>query len=163
MSDNSKKTISVNKSTLITALAMIVIGVLFCVFRSGMLSILFTIVGAILIVVGLIKMFNKDYAFGIVDVAVGIVIITCGWTILDIALLFIGICTVIYGIYLFASNINLYKSAKGFALARAIIVPTVILLVGVLLIVSKWQLSDAIFIILGILAVADGVLMLIKK
>lgn len=163
MSNNTKKITSSSNSYIITAIAMILIGVLFCIFRSSMLSILFTIVGALLIVVGIIKLVNKDYAIGIVDMAVGIVVITCGWTILDITLLIIGICAVIYGIYLFASNINILKSAKGFALAKAIIVPLVVLLVGVLLIVSKWELSDAIFIVLGVLAVVDGVLMLVKK
>lgn len=160
---SSDATIKINKTYLPTAIALIVLGVLFCAFRSSMLSILFTIVGSVLIAVGIIQIFNKDYATGAVGIAIGIVIITCGWTILDITLLVLGILTLVYGIYLFVLSVPKFKTAKGFSLAKAIIEPLVIVLIGILLIVSKWELSDAIFIVLGVMAILDGVFMLIKK
>ncbi len=161
MSEGNKSFI--NKQTLPTAIALIVIGVLFCIFKSDMLSILFTVVGVVLICVGIIELLNKLYVESAVEIAVGIVVITCGWTILDITLLVIGIVAIIYGIYLFATLIPKYKNMKGYDLVANILAPLFVIIVGILLVVSKWQLSNAIFIVLGILSIVDGIFMLAKK
>ena len=160
---SEQKNSFINKQALPTAIALIVIGVLFCIFKSDMLSILFTVIGVVLICVGLIKLFSKAYAEGAVEIAVGIVIITCGWTILDITLLLIGIVAIVYGIYLFVTLIPKYKNMKGYDLVANILAPLFVIIVGILLVVSKWKLSNAIFIVLGVLSIIDGILMLAKK
>lgn len=153
----------VNTNTLPTAISLIVIGVLFCIFRSGMLNVLFTVVGVVLIILGIIKMVNRQFAVGGVDMAIGIIIIVCGWTILDITLLIVGVLAIVYGIYQLGTSIEKLKRAKGYDKFVLIVYPLIIILVGILLVVSRWQLSDAIFITLGVIAVIDGVLLLAKK
>ena len=160
---SSKKNISINQDKLWAAILTMVLGVLFLAFRSGMLNILFTVVGVVLILVGIITLFNKQWANGIIYTVVGIVVITCGWTIVDIALLIIGIVAIGYAIYMVISDFNKYKTLKGMPLANAILAPLCLLVVGILLITSKWVLSDAIFIVLGIIMILDGVFMLLKK
>lgn len=160
---NTKVKKYVNTNVLPTAIALIVVGLLFCIFRSGMLSILFTVVGAVLIILGIIKLINRIYAVGAVDLALGIVVIVCGWTILDITLLVIGIVAIVYGVYMLATAISKFKSMKGIDKVVSLIAPIFVIVIGVLLVVAKWQLSDAIFIVLGVLAMVDGIMLLAKK
>ena len=159
MSDNKK---SISKEKLISAIVMVIIGILCISLRSGMVNILFTIVGALLICAGIIELFNKNYAAGAVEIAVGIVFIACGWTIANIALLIVGIVAVVYSIYMVAKDFDRIKQLKGWDIVRALLGPIGLLVVGILLIVAGSVVTDAIFIVLGVFAIIDGILMLVK-
>lgn len=173
--NGGKKSVSVTKSIdkavskltknsqLFTAIALILIGILFCAFRTGLLNVLLTIVGAVLIALGIYELFRKDYVKGAVEIAVGIVIIVCGWVILDIALLLLGLAFIAYAIYAIVTGIPDIKAANGFNKVLAILNPIIVLIIGILLVVAKWELGDAICIVIGVIAIAEGALMLVKS
>lgn len=148
---------------LVTAIALIVIGLLFCIFRSGMLSVLLTIVGVVLIAVGVFDMFKKNYLRGAIELAVGIIIIACGWTIVDVTLLLLGIVFIVYSIYTIISVAPAIKEESGFNKVMVILNPVLMLIFGILLVVAKWTLGDAICIVIGVIAIIDGVSLLIRK
>lgn len=156
-----KKTLTNNQ--LFSAIALIVIGILFCCFRSGMLNVLFTIVGAVLIVLGAYDLFRKNWVMGAIELAFGIVIIVCGWTVLEITLLVLGIIFIIYGIYnliVTAGKIKNFKNANAWL---ALVKPLLLIIFGILLVVAKWVIADWIFIVIGVIAIIDGVLAIIGK
>ena len=49
----------INDQALINAIALIVLGILFCIFRAGMINVLLTIVGVVLIINGVLALLGK--------------------------------------------------------------------------------------------------------
>lgn len=152
----------INKKNLITSIALIIVGILFCVLRAQFVSALLTVIGALLILVGIIDFIGRHWTLGAIALAIGIIIIVCGWTIVDITLLILGIVLTVYAIYAFASNISMFKSAKGFDKVLILLNPIVMCAVGVMLIVARWYMVDAIFIVLGVVSIVDGILLAFK-
>lgn len=144
------------------SVAVIVIGILFCAFRTQLISVLLTVVGAVLILLGAFQMMRRQFMAGLISMAVGIAVIALGWTIVDITLLILGIAFVLYAIYQFVTLLPDIKSANGFGKVLVVLNPMFILAFGTILIVSRWFMVDALFIAIGVLAIADGILMMLK-
>lgn len=153
----------IKNSDLLISIALIIIGVLFCALRSQFVSALLTVVGVLLIIVGVYDVVRKQYVQGAIEIVVGIIIIACGWTIVDITLLILGIVFVVYSVYSIVSQIPAIKNAKGIDKALVILNPVCILIFGVILIVARWYMIDAVFIVIGVLAIISGVAMLAKQ
>lgn len=149
---NSKKL----DSNILNAILYIAVGILFCIFRSGLLGWLMTIVGIIFVINGVIRFINSDMVAGIVSAVIGVVVILGGWLFVDIVLLVFGILVIIKGVT------DLIDAVKSKVTAN-IITACVTLAVGILLIISKWALMDLLFIILGVIFIANGVLSLLGK
>lgn len=153
----------ISDSTAITAISLIIIGILCCVFRAGMLNIIVTVIGVLLIAIGLYDVFvRKETALGIIAGVAGIVVIIFGWTIAEAALILTGIIAIIYGIFIFVKNIGTVKTGGAFAKAVAVVKPLVMIIFGILLIVAYNVMADAMMIALGIFSIIGGVLMLAK-
>lgn len=150
-------------SPLISGIALIILGILFCALRSGFVSILLTIVGVVLIILGALALIGRSYAMGIIEIAVGIVIIACGWTIVDITLLILGIAFIAYAIYQMIVTIPRLKGKKAGEIALALLNPAILLVLGIILFAAKWQMIDAIFIVIGVIAILAGIIMIIRS
>lgn len=149
---NSKKL----DSNILNAILYIAVGILFCIFRSGLLGWLMTIVGIVFVINGVIRFINSDTVAGIISAVIGVVVILGGWLFVDIVLLVFGILVIIKGVT------DLIDAVKSKVTAN-IITACVTLAVGILLIISKWALMDLIFIILGAVFIVNGVLSLLGK
>lgn len=149
---------SLNNQALINAIALIVMGILFCIFRAGMIKVLLTIVGVVLIALGIYDIVKKLYVNAAIEIILGIAVIVCGWTILDIALLVLGIGLTLYAIYQIIMVAKNFKKAGWLALIK----PIITLIVGIFLIIAKWVLVDWIFIVIGVVLIINGVMSLIK-
>ena len=149
---------SLNNQALINAIALIVMGILFCIFRAGMINVLLTIVGVVLIALGIYDIVKKLYVNAAIEIILGIAVIVCGWTILDIALLVLGIGLTIYAIYQIIMVAKNFKKKNWIALIK----PIITLIVGIFLIIAKWLLVDWIFIVIGVVLIINGVMALIK-
>ncbi len=148
-----------DNQTLIYALALIVVGVLFCIFRAGLINVMLTVVGVVLIALGVYDVFGKRYVNAVIEIILGIAVIVCGWTILDIALLVLGIGLVVYAIYQIILVVKEWNKKKWTLLIK----PIVLLLIGIFLIVAKWVLVDWIFIVIGVIFIINGVVALLVK
>lgn len=152
----NKLKIDLSASNLVACLVYAVIGILLITLKAGSLSYLMTAVGALLIILGVVDIINgKDLVKGLVEIAIGIAVIALGWLLVDIVLLVFGILLIIKGVI---ELIKIYK--KGF---MAMLPSLVTIVVGILLVVSKWALLDIIFIIAGIVFIANAVLTLFGK
>lgn len=152
----SKSKLSVSTNTILTSVVYAIIGLLLLILQGGSLGILMTVIGVLLIALGIMDIIkNKDITRGVIEAIVGIVIIICGWTIADIVLLVFGIVLIAKGV------IELIQSLKSGALA--LISPIITIVVGVLLVIARWTLLDVICIIAGIIFLINAVLILFGK
>ncbi len=150
---------SINNQAVINAIALIVLGILFCIFRAGMINVLLTIVGVVLIALGIYDIVKKLYVNAAIEIILGIAVIVCGWTILDIALLVLGIGLVLYSVYQIIMVAKSFKKKGWLALVK----PIITLIIGIFLIVAKWVLVDWIFIVIGVVFIINGLLSLLSK
>ena len=147
-----------SNSNIMSALMYIILGVLFCVFKAGVLNWLMTIAGALFIVFGVLDLVKGSTTSGVINIAIGAVILLGGWFFLEVVLLVFGILLAVKG------TIALINALK--ALNKSIfdiIFSALTIAVGIMLIASKWALIDWFFIIMGVLFIVDGVLELLGK
>ena len=151
-----KLKLDLSPANLVTCLVYAVIGVLLVALRGGSISYLMTAIGALLIVLGVVDLINgKDVVKAIVEIAIGVAVIVLGWLIVDIVLLVFGVLLIIKGAL---ELIKIYK--KGF---MAMLPSLVIIVIGILLVISKWALLDVICIVAGIVFILNAILTLFGK
>lgn len=154
MAKKAKLDLSLNN--ILTCAFYAVIGILLLVLKSGSLNILMTVIGVIFIALGIIDIIQGGGLLkGIIEIVIGAVIITCGWTIATWALLIFGVLLIIKGALDLIKNLG-----KGLS---AMLAPIVTIVIGVLLVVSKFALIDVICIIAGVVFIINAVLTLFGK
>lgn len=152
----SKSKTKISTNNILTCAIYAVIGLLLIILRGGSLNILMTVVGALLLVMGIVDLVkNKDTVKGLIEAVIGVAIIVCGWLVVDIVLLVFGILLILKGVIEVIRN---YKS--GF---KAVLSPIVTIIIGVLLVIAKWTLLDVICIIAGVVFLVNAVLVLFGK
>lgn len=149
----------INDQAVINAIALIVLGILFCIFRAGMINVLLTIVGVVLIGLGVYDIVKKKYIPAVIEIILGIAVIVCGWLILEIALLVLGIGLVLYSVYEIVMIVKNFNKKNWMALIK----PIIMLVIGIFLIVARWVMVDWIFIVIGVVLIINGVLALLGK
>ncbi|MFA7100600.1 MAG: DUF308 domain-containing protein [Bacilli bacterium] len=147
---------------LVAAILMIIFGLLLCIFRSGLVGVLFTIIGALLIVLGIYDIIKfKAITKGIIEAVVGVVIIVFGWWLFQVAIVVLGAAAIVYGVMYLVNNIKNIKSSGGTSKALMIIQPILLIAFGVILVIAPWVMVDImniLFIIAGVVLIFDGVM-----
>ena len=152
---NSSKKVS---NGVVYALLYIVLGVLFIVFKSGMLNWLMTIAGIVFIALGIFDIIKKRLTQGIIETVIGVVIIVGGWLFVEIVLLVFGALLIVKGV---TDLIKACQSkSKDFS---KILCAVITAIVGILLVVAKWCTLDWFFIVLGAVFIIDGLFALFNK
>lgn len=152
---NSSKKVS---NGVVYALLYIVLGVLFIVFKSGMLKWLMTIAGIVFIALGIFDIIKKRLTQGIIETVIGVVIIVGGWLFVEIVLLVFGALLIVKGV---TDLIKACQSkSKDFS---KILCAVITAIVGILLVVAKWVTLDWFFIVLGAVFIIDGLFALFNK
>ena len=151
---NNKMDLSTNN--IITCAVYAIIGLLLVILQGGSLGILMTVVGVLLIVLGVVDIVkNKDFTKGLIEAIIGVAIIVCGWLIADIVLLILGVLLIVMGV------LDLIKNIKGGLMAM--LSPIITIVIGVLLVIAKWALLDVFCIIAGVIFLINAVLVLFGK
>lgn len=149
-------------NNVILSVALIVTGVIFCALRAQFVSALMSVVGTLVVLGGIYNLFEKQWAVGGIEIAVGIIVIVCGWTIVDVSLLVLGIIICVYAIYTLISRISMFKSVNINGKVFILLNPFMQLIFGILLIVARWYMLDALFIVLGVLSIVYGIALFFK-
>jgi uncharacterized membrane protein HdeD (DUF308 family) len=140
----------------LTAIGYAIIGVLLIILRGGSLDILMTVIGALLIIMGLVDVFKGNEKLkGIVMVLAGTAIILCGWLATEIVLLVFGIVLVLKG------GMELIKNFRNGLMA--ILAPIMTVIIGILLIIAKWTMLDMLCLIAGIIFLVSAILVLFGR
>lgn len=148
---------------IVYGVALVATGVLFCVLRSSFVSAMLTVAGVLAAMAGALNLVCKKWVVGGIEIALGVIVITCGWTIVDVALLVLGIVLCAYAIYSLVTQISMFKRANAKDKVFILLNPIVTFIVGVLFIVAKWYMVDAVFIVLGAVAILDGIALMFKS
>ncbi len=146
----AKKKIDIPEG-LVMSIFMIVLGILFLVMKSGVIGLAVTILGIALIVSAVLDLLNKDMTSCVVKAVIGVCVLVFGNLFLNVALIIIAAVMLVYGIL---ELVNLFKAGKKDLVK--FIEPVVIVVIAVALLVSHWVAIDLIFIIIGILFIAEG-------
>ncbi len=147
-----------DKNLLISALVYIVLGAMLCIFRTQMLNWAMIVAGIIAIVIGVFAILKGDLIYGIVTAAVGALIILGGWLFVEIILLVLGVILVAKGIL---ELLACFKFTRISIIALFSAILTIV--IGILLIVSKWEVTDTFLIVIGVVLIVDGVFMFFGK
>lgn len=146
---------------LITAIAAIVVGVLFIALKGDVLSIAFTVLGAALIVMGILDAAKKDSKSGTVKIVAGLVTVLLGWTLVSITLYIVAALMILYCL------MNLVSSLKtdGYSMStvqklRTYAKPVIGLAAGICLLLNQGGTVSWVFIFTGIVFIAEGIMML---
>ncbi len=158
-----KNNLQIKNLNIVYGVALIATGVLFCVLRSSFVSAMLTVVGVLAAMAGALNLVCKKWVVGGIEIALGAVVITCGWTIVDVALLVLGIVLCVYAIYSLVTQISMFNRANARDKVFILLNPIVTLIVGILFIVAKWYMIDAVFIVLGAVAILDGIALMFKS
>ncbi len=148
---------------IVYGVALVATGVLFCVLHSSFVSAMLTVAGVLAAMAGVLNLVCQKWVVGGIEIALGVVVITCGWTIVDIALLVLGIVLCVYAIYSLITQISMFKRANAKDKVFILLNPIVTFIVGVLFMVAKWYMVDAVFITLGAVAILDGIALMFKS
>lgn len=160
MKDSGK--ITIKNLNIVYGIGLIATGIIFCILRSSFVSAMLTVAGVMLAIVGTINLIGKKWVEGGIEIALGIVVITCGWTVVDIALLVLGIVLCAYAVYMLISQISTFKRANVKDKVFILLNPIILFIIGILFIVAKWYMVDAVFITLGTIAILQGLALLFK-
>ncbi len=144
-------------NNMVYALLYVIVGILFIVFKSGMLNWLMTIIGVVFIALGVYDIIKKKITNGIIEAAIGVVVIVGGWVFVEIVLIVFGALLIVKGV---TDLISLFKGSKN---VISIIVAILTIALGVLLIVSKWVALDWMFIVIGIVFIVEGAFSLFSE
>lgn len=142
------------KVILASSFLAIIAGILFCALREDLLYILFTIMGAFIIVSGIIALFKRSVFGGIFSIAVGVLLILGAWFFVNVLLLVNGILLCISGFYgIFVSILT--RDLKNLVFSILTVV------VGVLFFIYTEQTAGWIFFVIGALFIVLGIVGLI--
>lgn len=145
---------------LIGALVSIVLGIMFCVLKGGVISTALTVIGAVAIIMGIVDLANKRTTSGIVKAVVGVCVIVFGWMFVDIALYLIAAVLLIQGLTQIVAAVKNKSTNNAVQKVIAAIRPLACVVAGACLLFNKNGTVDWIFILTGILMTVDGVLAL---
>lgn len=151
------------RNNLIYGITLTIVGILLIIFKSQILSILISVVGVLFAGIGLIEIIGKLYQSGIVKTVIGIVLIIFGTFLFEVCLVILGALLILYAIKSLTEIYHAWPSFTKQEKIKKLIAIVFLLAIGILFIVSRWQVVDIIFIILGILICSFGIYIILAK
>lgn len=154
---------SQNKNNIISAVLMAVLGILFIVWHSKVISIGMTILGAMLIIQAIIDIFGKHYISCVIKAVIGVVMIVFGWQLVSISLYIMAAVLLIYGIMQLVRAVSLLPNLyTTFSKILIFFSPAVCLVISCLLLFNQGGTVSWVFIISGIFLLIQALLSLLE-
>lgn len=146
------KNLNLTKNNIIKFIAYLVLGILFCCMKSGVISVVITILGAFVIVLGILKLIDKKWLEGVLYIVGGII---GSWFLQNVIVIIIGALFIALGAY------RLIVVSKVSRAVQVIIGPVLMIVAGIFIICANWL--DFFFIILGVVFIIEAILVLFDK
>ncbi len=143
-------------NSLMNAALFTIVGLMLCIFRAQVLSWTLLGIGIVLIVMGVLNILRRHIIEGVFTGALGIIVLIWGGSFVDVILLVLGIALAFKGIC------DLIGGARR-ASTPTVVGSIITIVAGALLIFSRWQLIDWVFIVLGVILIIDGLLMAVGR
>lgn len=145
----------------ITAAALIVIGALFMIYKSEVISIAMSLIGVTLAVLGVVDIVRGFTVSGVVKIVLALLVFATGWLFITLALYILGAFLLIAGITeLYAlTKVKIKKMTLGTAMHIA--QPIIYILVAICLFFNQGGALSWVFTVSGLFLIIDGAVALI--
>lgn len=141
---------------LVSAVAIMVFGVLFMILKSHLIGVFMTILGIALFVFGIMDILNQKIAWAVCKIVFGALAIVCGWLLLEAVLYLLSAGLFVVGILVLYDLIR-YKlngiSLKDIHCVIKLAEPTLCILIGLIFL---FEPLDWVFITSGIFITIEG-------
>ncbi len=148
--------------SLIFAILMIVLGVLFIAFKSNIIGITMTVFGVALIVSAIIDLIQKNVVPGVIKAVVGVVVIVFGWAFVSVALYIMAALILIYGILCLYQTIKSNKTMDKRSKIINYVDSILFIVIGLCLLFNQGGTISLVFIIAGVFLIINGILALLQ-
>ena len=152
-----------SRNELIAAILMTVMGILFLVWKSNVISIAMTVFGIFLILQAILSLIAKQYVVAAIKGFFGVIVILLAWVFIKVALIIFAILLALVGL------LQLLESIKNLPHAKTVLVkvlsfvkPAIYIAISVCLFVNTVKAVDVVFIIAGVFFIVEGIISLIN-
>ena len=83
---------------LATAVTLMLIGILFIIFKSDIISITMSLIAAVLILMGVFSIVRKNVVSGVIKIVLGGLVLAAGWLVVEVALYIFAAILLIAGL-----------------------------------------------------------------
>lgn len=149
-------------SRIFSGIISVVLGIMFITLKGGVIGIVLTIIGLAAIAMGISDFVNKQTTPATVKCVIGILILVLGWVLVDIALYVVAGAFIVFGIYQIVSAVKLVNLCAPPQKVLLFVKPVATLLAGLCLFFNKNGVMDWLFIIIGALILAQGVISILE-
>lgn len=146
---------------IVTAIALIVIGALFMIYKSEVISIAMSLIGVTLIVLGIVDAVRKFVVSGVVKIVFGVLVLAAGWLFISLALYILGAFLLIAGISELYNLTKIKIKKISLPVAMHIAQPIIYILVAICLFFNQGGALSWVFTVSGLFLIIDGVVALI--
>lgn len=147
---------------IIAAVLTIAVGILLIAMQDNFISVLMSIAGACLIVLGVVDLCRRYVPPAVIKIVSGVLIIVCGWVLVEAVLYIVSAMLLIAGILLLYDKIK--KRVTCGSLLNTVLeyaLPSVFILIGCLLLFHQAFAIEIIFVTVGCLTVIEGGILLV--
>lgn len=140
----------------LTAVAYIAIGVLFCIFKGTVLNWLVWLIGALLILRGAVDFLSSKRlsSRALAEILLGVLTILFGVLFANAIAIVIGIVVILYGI------VNLLNNSRNIF---TLLVSVLTIVCGVMIVANSSGAISWLFVAIGVMFIIDGILALFGK
>ena len=142
---------------IISAVLMMVLGVMFIILKDKFIGLLMTVAGISLIVLGVTDIVDNLVPPAVIKIVSGILVILCGWFVVEAVLYILAGILLVLGILLLYDQIKswdgcdtLWQTLLSYA------VPILCIAIGVVLLFHRGEMMDIVLTISGCLIFLEG-------
>ena len=146
---------------IISAVLMMVLGIMFIILKDKFIGLLMTVAGISLIVLGVVDIVENSIPPAVIKIVSGILVILCGWVVVEAVLYILAGVLLVFGILLLYDEIKnqtgcdtLWQTLLQYA------VPVICIAIGVVLLFHRGEMMDIVLIISGCLIFVEGGILL---
>jgi len=152
-----KKRKSNKSNELLTAIALILIGGLFIIYKGEVISIAMSLIGITLVVLGIIDILRSRVVSGVVKLVFAALVVLAGWLFVTLALYVLGAFLLIAGITQLIALSKLKIKKLTLPAVMHITQPIIYILVAICLFFNQGGAISWVFILSGVFLILDGI------
>ena len=152
-----KKRKSNKSNELLTAIALILIGGLFIIYKGEVISIAMSLIGITLVVLGIIDILRARVFSGVVKLVFAALVVLAGWLFVSLALYVLGAFLLIAGITQLIAISKLKIKKLTLPAVMHIAQPVIYILVAICLFFNQGGAISWVFILSGVFLIVDGI------
>jgi uncharacterized membrane protein HdeD (DUF308 family) len=141
----------------LTAIALILIGGLFIIYKGEVISIAMSLIGITLVVLGIIDILRARVFSGVVKLVFAALVVLAGWLFVTLALYVLGAFLLIAGITQLIAISKLKIKKLTLPAVMHIAQPVIYILVAICLFFNQGGAISWVFILSGVFLILDGI------